>query len=399
VKLYIDKDSNRFISNPTFKSSIDSVSFKRGDSATVELIFVSNNTSLSAVSGLDVTLGIKESGRWDGPYIVIANEYTINGDSYVLKPNFNTDELNALLNHGDSDDTNDIPSVTLMMEVTWSENGNDFYSTNTISAIVENDVNKLTEATPTPSQSLTQWLTNGVISFEPPFYYTIKATNSNYTTYFGITANEAGVVGNSLQLSTSAFDALSGTSFAYVSGNQTVYVYPEHKYLQVQYNTVNDLLVVNGYYNGRPSYDSLIFSGGTFTFADDELSEKWIYDSPNFPGGEAYAELEGEPYNAIYPYYYDDGGSTYSAPGGIYIAEMVSVVNALSSGLITMEDRSGAEPSLTFIPTITMAGGSNDNPYIAPFPPCLHIYDNKLWVPADTTPTGWRPLALSAALP
>lgn len=158
MKLYISTDTNSFVQDPLFPAPVQSVAFKRGDSATVELIFVSNNTSLSAISGRDITFGIKESGKYDGPYIVAAEDYTISGDSYILNPNFNTVALNTLLNHGDSDDTNDVASVTLMLEVTWSDNATDFYSTNTIQAIVSNDVNKGGETSPIASQTLVEWL-------------------------------------------------------------------------------------------------------------------------------------------------------------------------------------------------------------------------------------------------
>ena len=161
MKLYIDTDSDNypFRENAIFNSPVSEVSFKRGDSASVEIIFVSNNTALSATADKLLTFGIKEKGKYDSDYIVSTSEYNTLGTSYVLNPSFNTVGINDLLNSGDGNEDNDIASISGMLEVTWSSDGGaNWASSNTITAVINNDVCKGGEATSEPSQTLTEWL-------------------------------------------------------------------------------------------------------------------------------------------------------------------------------------------------------------------------------------------------
>lgn len=157
MRLYIDTETNQFVVNPLQRAPIDSVSFKRGDAAQVNIQFTNGSTVLSAVSSRDVKFGIKASGNYDGDYLVFTDDYTMNGNDYVLTPSFNTAGLNTILG-SDSLTGNDVASVNTMLEVTWSDDGSSWYSSNTITATINNDVNKGLEGTPVELPSPEDWL-------------------------------------------------------------------------------------------------------------------------------------------------------------------------------------------------------------------------------------------------
>jgi len=160
MKLYIDKESNQFITEPTFKTPVNTVSFKRGDAAKVEIVFVESNTALSATNGRNIIFGIKQNGKYDGALVVSTSAYTVSGNSYILRPSFNTESLNSLLSSGDGNDSNDVAALNAMLEITWSDDGTDWFSSNTITAVINNDVIKGTEGTPLELTSPESWFDN-----------------------------------------------------------------------------------------------------------------------------------------------------------------------------------------------------------------------------------------------
>lgn len=166
MQLIINKDSNTFVNSVLFNSPVSNIAFKRGDAAKVELIFASENTALSATNDKTIILGLKESGKYDGTFVVSTSSYTTDNTRYVMNPNFNTVALNDLLNSGDGNDGNDVGSVDLMLEITWSEDGGStWYSSNTITATINNDVIKGLEGTPLQEADPIDWLrTYGVLA-------------------------------------------------------------------------------------------------------------------------------------------------------------------------------------------------------------------------------------------
>lgn len=167
MQLIINRDSNTFVNSVLFNSPVSNIAFKRGDAAKVELIFASENTALSATNDKTIILGLKESGKYDGTFVVSTSSYTTDNTRYVMNPSFNTVALNDLLNSGDGNDGNDVGSVDLMMEVSWSEDGGStWYSSNTITATIQNDVIKNLEGTPLQEADPIDWLkTNGSLRF------------------------------------------------------------------------------------------------------------------------------------------------------------------------------------------------------------------------------------------
>lgn len=166
MQLIINKDSNTFVNSVLFNSPVSNIAFKRGDAAKVELIFASENTALSATNNKTIIMGLKESGKYDGTFVVSTSSYTTDNTRYVMNPSFNTVALNDLLNSGDGNDGNDVGSVDLMLEITWSEDGGStWYSSNTITATINNDVIKGLEGTPLQEADPVDWLrTYGVLA-------------------------------------------------------------------------------------------------------------------------------------------------------------------------------------------------------------------------------------------
>ena len=158
MRLYIDKRNNKLVDSDLAKYPISEVSFKRGDSSRIEIIFLDGNTALSATNDKDLKFGIKPTGVYDGEFMVYESNYTCLSTAYIMKPSFNTTALSALL-HCDSLSTNDVASVNGMLEITWSENGGtEWFSTNTVTATIYNDVIKGGESGVLQSLTPEQWM-------------------------------------------------------------------------------------------------------------------------------------------------------------------------------------------------------------------------------------------------
>lgn len=212
MQLFIDLGTNQLITDPLFKSPLPELSFKRGDSATVNLQFISGNTALSAVADKDIKFAIKTAGDYDGDPLVFTDEYTTSGVNYILKPSFNTTPLNALL-------SGDLPSVSGMLEIEVIQDG-EIASSNTQSVTIFNDVIKNGELTPTVLPSPIEWLaqnsivegvpTNafifeGVTDFEGTLFPTPSASGYYYTSNGGTTVPSTGL------FATVAFDSFENT--------------------------------------------------------------------------------------------------------------------------------------------------------------------------------------------
>ena len=165
--LFVDTATNQFVSDSLHKVPLDSVSFKRGDAASIELRFVEGTSVVPLESGASIVFGCKESGKYDGDFLVFTDEYTSVGDAYLIAPSFNTEALDDALN-SNGDDSDDLPSISTMLEVSWSEDGGaSWQSTDTITATINNDLYKGVEGTPLELASPDEWLAERVIPFSP----------------------------------------------------------------------------------------------------------------------------------------------------------------------------------------------------------------------------------------
>ena len=156
--LYIS-DDGKLVNDPNFLLPVTALDFKRGDKTTIKLKFLNGTTPLAADPDRIIEFGCKPTGVYDTNFTVYADTYVIDAnDFYVFNPNFNTVALDDLLNN-DADDTNDIASVTLISEFTWSDDlGVSWNSTQTYNAIVANDVIRNNEDTPLVNPDPAEWL-------------------------------------------------------------------------------------------------------------------------------------------------------------------------------------------------------------------------------------------------
>ena len=154
MKLYVDLESRELIECPGFRNPVTTLRFKRGDSAKLEVAFLTNGSTHAAIGdpdALTMRFGVKPSNRFDLDYLVYCDEWTMPAEEepspvYVCYPSFNTVELDAALDVGEEPE---LASVTLMGEITWSEGDGEPTSTRTFIVIVENDVIRGGETEPT----------------------------------------------------------------------------------------------------------------------------------------------------------------------------------------------------------------------------------------------------------
>ena len=177
MRFYYDLDLGQLVQTPGYPNAVNRVDFKRGDAAEIRLGFYQGGRQVSIGSGALLRFALKPSEKYDSDAVVFSDSWTYEDDNtpeYYCNPSFNTVELNALFNHVDGDLDNDLPSVDLMFEITWSvDNEVTWTSTDTISARVFNDVIKGVEGVPTsgspmyPAASEVINLTSNITVTEP----------------------------------------------------------------------------------------------------------------------------------------------------------------------------------------------------------------------------------------
>ena len=156
MRLYVDLETLQLIEGPGFRNPVTSLRFKRGDAAQLEVTFLNNGTTPATIgdpSTLELQFGIKPRGRYDVGYLVHETDWTLpdpgaESPVYQCSPSFNTVELNAAMQIG-SPTGSELSEIKLMGEITWRVGTNDPTSTRTFLVVVENDVNRGTEGTPT----------------------------------------------------------------------------------------------------------------------------------------------------------------------------------------------------------------------------------------------------------
>lgn len=155
VKLYVDLATGHLIEGPGFRNPVTSLRFKRGDAATLEVVFLADGTTaahLGDPANVELHFGVKLRGRYDGGYLVHTSAWTMPAAGvvnpvYRCSPSFNTEELNDALGVGSETGT-EFPEITLMGEITWRAGAAEPTSTRTFLVVVENDVNRGTEGVP-----------------------------------------------------------------------------------------------------------------------------------------------------------------------------------------------------------------------------------------------------------
>lgn len=153
MKIFVNVESRQLQTAVGDSRQVSTLAFKRGDGASVEIIFVRDGVQVELTTGSIVTFGAKLSGKYDANALVLENGFALSGSgstaSYIGAPSFNTVDLDAALEK-DGDDTNDVPYLDLMGEISWTD-GPDGppTSTDTFTVHVANDVLRGDEGMPT----------------------------------------------------------------------------------------------------------------------------------------------------------------------------------------------------------------------------------------------------------
>lgn len=163
MSLYFDLDSRRFVTSPGVQDAITSLTFKRGDTITIDVYFVRSAVVQELGVGASGKFGLKEDGDYDSDFVTADSAWTKTGTGTSTKYTFElpltTSELNALL-------PADTASVSLMGEMQVVD-GSTRYSSQTLTCTVQNDVIKddetgptvISEGTPVNQTSATSTLT------------------------------------------------------------------------------------------------------------------------------------------------------------------------------------------------------------------------------------------------
>ena len=197
MRIFYNLDNRSFVTAATGSTPFVDFTFKLGDDADdIELSFLRGGSVVEWPDGSTGVLGFKEKGKYDADYIVSALSWTKSGTgqstTYIFAPDFNTDELKALLKAEDGDAEDDIPFVTLMGEFKWVVAGKRA-STPQFDAVVWNNVNKGGEGLPTSANPpISQLITPDVrsaLTVDDPTDYVISTWISN-TTIVPVTVND-----------------------------------------------------------------------------------------------------------------------------------------------------------------------------------------------------------------
>ena len=162
MKLFVDLDTLQLIEGPGFRNPVESLRFKRGDAARLDVMFLiggSTPTTIGNPTTLEIHFGAKLKGQYGADYLVHTSAWTLPAPAattpvYSCSPSFNTTALNEALNLGG----NESAEIALMGEITWREGTSAPTSTRTVQVVVDNDVNRGTEGTPLGGQTPESWL-------------------------------------------------------------------------------------------------------------------------------------------------------------------------------------------------------------------------------------------------
>ena len=154
MKLYVDLDTLQLIEGPGFRNPVTSLRFKRGDSAVLEVGYLTAGSTLRQIGDpteLELDFGVKLRSQYHTDYLVHSDVWDLpdegaDNPTYGCSPSFNTVELDAALQIGSE---SELSKITLMGEITWRIGTGKPTSTRTFLVVVENDVNRGTEGIPT----------------------------------------------------------------------------------------------------------------------------------------------------------------------------------------------------------------------------------------------------------
>jgi hypothetical protein len=114
---------------------------KRGDSGEVRLEFCEGFATATIPAGSEIIYGVKLRGEYDSAPLMTVTNFVLDAGIYSGTAAFDLDAIDAALNL-DANATNDLETLDCMAELTWKVPGGGWLSTNTMHAVISNDVNR-----------------------------------------------------------------------------------------------------------------------------------------------------------------------------------------------------------------------------------------------------------------
>ena len=160
MRIHWDLTLGYIVRTPKSSTRLSTLEFKRGDAASLELVFYANAMPVLLAPGHAIRFALKPRGHHDGEPLVYTATFTedTTAKTYTAEPSFNTAALTALFASPNAPDR-----VDLIGEFSL-RNGDDTHgwqSSQTLQVCVFNDVIRGQEGTPgaaTDSQQSWQWL-------------------------------------------------------------------------------------------------------------------------------------------------------------------------------------------------------------------------------------------------
>jgi len=174
MDIFINRDTRKLQKSLAITTSPtpNQLDFKRGDAVTIAVYFITGGAYSQLASGSLITFIVKEKDKYDGPALVLDNDFTLSGTGatakYSAAPSFSTEPLDeALLK--DDDDSNDLAFIDLIGEISWTDGADGpVNSTETFAVRVYNDVLRGDEETPAQLPDPTDWMTAGIALSDAP---------------------------------------------------------------------------------------------------------------------------------------------------------------------------------------------------------------------------------------
>lgn len=167
--VYVNSDS--LITTSATATTINQLVFKRGDTVTLNVIFLDEaQAPVALADGYVITMAVKPTGQYDSDVLYAYSTVTVAGQSASTGYSFTLNLNNTTLAEEfqlDDTFTEDILNITGMLELSWTNGGNIFQSTqNTAEVLINNDVIRGDEATPLSLPSPETWLTGRTVRFD-----------------------------------------------------------------------------------------------------------------------------------------------------------------------------------------------------------------------------------------
>lgn len=153
----IDLDlNNRVVAGPGLREALSEFRFKLDTDNALDLRFWKGGIRVELPDGTTGQFGVKEKGKFDGLRLVEALAWTKTGTGvdaiYTFEPAFTGAALTALLNASDGNVNNDLTDVACIAEIKWIAGGRK-NRTPTVPTVIENNVLKDEDDSPTPASS------------------------------------------------------------------------------------------------------------------------------------------------------------------------------------------------------------------------------------------------------